>query len=398
MNIKTMDLSSSKGQAALEIVRKLKDAGHEALFAGGCVRDHLLGTQPTDYDIATSATPDQVESLFQKTIPVGKQFGVILVIVDSLQFEVATFRTEGGYQDGRRPGFVNFSNAKEDALRRDFTVNGMFYDPIKQASLDYVGGQEDLQKKLIRCIGDPAKRFEEDKLRLLRAIRFAARLGFKIDDMSWDELKKRSTQITTVSKERILEELNKIILSVYAAEGFNLLTDAGLLKVLLPRIDGAGIARFNKLRKRTIYTAYATLFAHLSKNEVMDIMRALRCSNDAIQVTTSILELVSKMQGFEALRTGEMEKVLNDKDYSEAMAVFEADSKNEAKIDYMRNKLAERQNKSLPAPLMGGEDLTRLGLQPSPKIGKILEEAYLLQLEGKFKDKDQALNWAKTQI
>lgn len=393
-----MDLSSPKGTAALEVVRKLKNAGYETLFAGGCVRDHLLDSQPTDYDIATSATPDQVEKLFTKTIPVGKEFGVILVVVEGMQFEVATFRTEGGYQDGRRPGFVNFSNAKEDALRRDFTVNGVFYDPLTYKVIDYVGGEKDLHMKIIRCIGDPANRFEEDKLRLLRAIRFSARLGFKIEKMTWDEIIKRGNQISTVSKERILEELNKIVTSAHASEGFKLLTESGLLKALLPQINPVALSRFNSLNKRTLYTAYAALFAHLSKRERLDVLRDLRCSNDLIQTVTDILELEEKIQKFDSYRTGEMEKILNDKNYANAFAVFESDPTNNAKIVFMQKKLEQRQNKSLPVPLLSGQDLTGLGLQPGPKIGKILEEAYLQQLEGKFKNKAEALSWAKTQI
>ncbi|HCM43094.1 MAG TPA: phosphohydrolase, partial [Candidatus Omnitrophica bacterium] len=238
-----MDLKSPKAACAFRIVEKLNNAGFQALFAGGCVRDHLLGAIPTDYDIATSATPDEVEELFSKTIPVGKQFGVMLVLLDTFQFEVATFRTEGGYQDGRRPGFVKFAGAQEDVAGRDFTVNGLLYDPILQKILDYVGGQKDLNAKIIRCIGNPSERFEEDKLRLLRAVRFAARLDFQIESDTWTEIKKRATQINVVSKERIRDELEKIVNSPHIYLGLKLMTESGLWQAIFSNVDPAVILR-----------------------------------------------------------------------------------------------------------------------------------------------------------
>ncbi|MHC4551915.1 MAG: CCA tRNA nucleotidyltransferase, partial [Planctomycetota bacterium] len=171
----------SNQEAALTLVRKLRKAGHTALFAGGCVRDRLLNREAKDYDVVTDAVPEQVSACFRRTLEIGAQFGVVVVLIDSEQIEVATFRTEGGYQDGRRPSHVEFASMKEDASRRDFTVNGMFYDPIDEKVLDFVEGQQDLQKRILRTIGDPNERFSEDYLRMLRAIRFAVKLGFEIE-------------------------------------------------------------------------------------------------------------------------------------------------------------------------------------------------------------------------
>src|SRR5687768_15946789 len=180
---------------ATAIVRRLQKAGFEAFWVGGCVRDFLLGREPQDFDIATNARPEQTENLFPKTIPVGKQFGVLLVVEDGQEFQIATFRAESGYQDGRRPENVRFSDAREDAIRRDFTINGLFFDPISEQLHDWVDGEKDLRGKLIRTIGSPDERFGEDHLRLLRAIRFAAQLGFNIEPHTFAAVKKHAEKI-----------------------------------------------------------------------------------------------------------------------------------------------------------------------------------------------------------
>lgn len=397
-----MDLASVKGAAALEIVRKLKTAGYDALFAGGCVRDHLLGIQPTDYDIATSATPDQVESLFPKTIPVGKQFGVILVIVEGMQFEVATFRTEGGYQDGRRPGFINFSNAKEDALRRDFTVNGMFYDPIKQEPLDYVGGQEDLKHKVIRCIGDPVKRFEEDKLRLLRAVRFAVRLGFKIEALTKQEIRKRASQITAVSQERIRDEVDKILTSNHVKEGLDLLVELGLWEALWPKIDHeAVLLRFAGLGSEgNLDSALANAILLYGRDPavIAGEMHRFRYSSALAQATLHILGLVTKLQGFDSLSQGEKRLAAADEHFLSALRLYSKALNETQHVRSIQDQIAPWAGKSLPKQLLNGDDLKKVGIMPGPKMGEVLYQVFLRQLEDKFKDKDQALSWAKAQI
>src|SRR5262245_4781847 len=201
---------------AVEVVQRLQGAGHQALWAGGCVRDELLGLTPQDYDVATDARPEQVRALFRRTIAVGVSFGVVEVLgprVDGqfLKVQVATFRTDGEYVDGRRPGAVQFSSARDDALRRDFTINGMFFDPVKKELIDYVGGQADLNAKVLRAIGESAQRFGEDKLRLLRAVRIATRFELTIEPATRSAMEQLADTITVVSAERIAEELRQLL-------------------------------------------------------------------------------------------------------------------------------------------------------------------------------------------
>src|ERR1051326_982380 len=197
-------------ETATEVVARLQDAGVGAFWVGGCVRDFLLGREPDDYDSVTGALPEQIERLFKRTIPVGRKFGVIVVIEGAHQFQVATFRAEADYQDGRHPEHVTFGDAKADAMRRDFTVNGLFFDPVKNELHDWVGGEKDLRAKIIRTIGDPSERFAEDHLRLLRAVRFAARLDFEIERETFAALKANAPKIKTISAERIRDELIKL--------------------------------------------------------------------------------------------------------------------------------------------------------------------------------------------
>jgi poly(A) polymerase len=221
---------------AMELVRRLQEAGFEAFWVGGCVRDFLLGRDPQDYDIATNATPEQTEKLFARTVPVGRQFGVVLVVEEGHHFQIATFRAESDYKDGRRPETVRFSHAREDAIRRDFTVNGLFYDPIASQLHDWVGGEQDLRAKLIRTIGSPEERFSEDHLRLLRAIRFAAQLGFEIESNTFAAVQRHAEKIRQVSAERIREELVKLFTPPHAARGLSLLHESGLMPHVLPEL------------------------------------------------------------------------------------------------------------------------------------------------------------------
>lgn len=223
---------------ALDIAVRLQKAGHQTLFCGGAVRDMLLGVQPKDYDIATSATPDEVEKLFLHTVPVGKAFGVMLVQGgDGGQYEVATFRTDLGYADGRRPDAIRFSSAEEDAKRRDFTINALFYDPFGKKIVDYVGGTDDIKAKRLRTVGDPRERFAEDKLRLLRAVRFAARTGFAVEARTWESVCAAAPDVAKVAPERIAAELEAMLTGGYSFAAFRLLKDAGLLRHVLPELE-----------------------------------------------------------------------------------------------------------------------------------------------------------------
>ncbi len=229
-------------QTALHIVKTFQDAGHETYFAGGSVRDLLMGNQPQDYDIATSATPDEIERIVEgihldaKTIPIGKQFGVILGLVHGHEFEIATFRSDSSKSDGRRPDAVLFTSAEEDAVRRDFTLNGLFYDPVKKKVIDHVGGQKDIQDKVIRFIGEPHERLKEDHLRLLRAIRFKNNFGFKYDPLSEQALQEMPHLAATLSKERVRDEMTKILLHPHRAHSLREMLDFGLMPHLIPEL------------------------------------------------------------------------------------------------------------------------------------------------------------------
>src|SRR5436190_187415 len=222
---------------AREIAVRLRTAGHIAYFAGGCVRDIIRGVTPKDFDIATNARPEEVQKLFPRTYAVGAHFGVIVVVEGDFQFEVATFRSDDAYIDGRHPSAVHFSSPEEDAKRRDFTINGMFFDPVAEKVIDFVGGRADLEAKLVRAIGDPAQRFAEDRLRMLRAVRFATVLDYKIDNQTWDALVADSASINQISAERIRDELVRIFLSPNRVRGWDLLDSSGLMRAILPELD-----------------------------------------------------------------------------------------------------------------------------------------------------------------
>ena len=227
----------SNRDAAYNVVRRLRKEGYQALFAGGCVRDRLLGRAAADYDVVTDAVPEQVTRCFRRTLQIGAQFGVVMVLTDGKQVEVATFRTEGGYQDGRHPGHVEFASALEDASRRDFTVNGMFYDPIEKTVLDFVEGQRDLEKGILRTIGNPDERFSEDYLRMLRAVRFAVKLEFEIEPATWAAIQTYASKITGVSAERIAAELERILTHPNRALGAMLLNDSGLAPAIFDTVS-----------------------------------------------------------------------------------------------------------------------------------------------------------------
>src|SRR5579871_2975855 len=228
-----MSATQSERDFAIEVVRRLREAGHEALWAGGCVRDELLRLIPKDYDIATSALPEQVQKLFRRTIALGMSFGVIEVLGPRssegvLKIQVATFRSDVSYSDGRRPDAVVFSSAREDALRRDFTINGMFYDPLENRLIDYVGGQDDLRARVLRAIGDPRQRFDEDKLRMLRAVRMAMRFDLALDAATADAIRANAREISVVSAERVADELRKMLVDSRRSRALRLLFDLGL--------------------------------------------------------------------------------------------------------------------------------------------------------------------------
>lgn len=235
---------------SIDVIKTLRTAGFEAYWAGGCVRDMVRGVHPQDIDIATSARPDDLKKLFPKLVPIGEEFGVMLALHDGHNFEIATFRSDVGYSDGRRPDSVEFTTPQQDALRRDFTINGLFYDPIKDEILDFVGGQEDLQNKLIRFIGDPHRRIVEDHLRILRAIRFKNTLGFQYHPETFAALKKDATLVGDVAGERVRDELSKMLAHESFPEALEDMEDTGVLAVILPEIQAMkGLAQPSNYHK-----------------------------------------------------------------------------------------------------------------------------------------------------
>ncbi len=246
-------------EIAKEIVAKLQQAGFAAFWVGGCVRDFLLGREPQDFDIATDAKPEQVEKLFRKTIPVGKKFGVIIVVENGIQFQVATFRAEADYQDGRRPEKIEFANAEADALRRDFTVNGLFYDPLTQKIHDWVGGEKDLRAKIIRTIGQPEERFGEDHLRMLRAVRFAAQLNFEIEPKTFAAIQLLAPKIKIISAERVRDELMKLFALPSWSSRFSLSEDTLKRELQQPAARGLVLLRDSKLLEHVLPELAATI-------------------------------------------------------------------------------------------------------------------------------------------
>src|SRR5947199_8987409 len=232
-----------KPDSATEIVRELRSRGHEAYLVGGCVRDMVMAIEPADYDIATSARPEEIVEIFPRTESIGAQFGVILVIYRGHRFEVAKFRSDEAYVDGRRPTGVVFTDAKQDVLRRDFTINGLLYDPISKEVIDYVGGQADIQAKLVRAIGDPHDRFEEDKLRILRAVRFGARLGYQSEPRTWQAVVAMAPRTHQVSGERLREEVGRILSEGWAARGVRLVEASGIRWEILAAVESSGEVR-----------------------------------------------------------------------------------------------------------------------------------------------------------
>ncbi|HQB12334.1 MAG: CCA-adding enzyme [Candidatus Omnitrophica bacterium ADurb.Bin292] len=438
-----MDLASHKGGLALRIATALRDHGHTVFFVGGCVRDHLMGKQPEDIDIATTAKPAEVEAIFPKTIPVGKQFGVVIVMEDDIPFEVATFRAEGGYQDGRHPTRVEFTVPEDDARRRDFTVNGLFYDPFSQKVIDYVAGKGDVDAKLIRAIGDPDERFREDKLRLLRAIRFASTLGFEIERKTWDSIRVLAASIHAVSPERIRDELVKIFTRPGAARGFMLLHESGLMKEILPEVEAmkgveqpeefhpegdvfehtrillthltppvSEVLAFSALfhdvgkpRTRAIRKGRLTFYEHSEEGAriAREIMRRLRFSNDTIEgVYQSVLNHM-KFMDVKKMRSGKLKMFVARPTFSDEMQLHRADClASHGMLDnyeFLQEKMKEFEHEELkPKALVSGHDLIALGMKPGPEMKPLLGELYELQLEGAIKGREEALTWAKKKI
>ena len=430
---------------ATAIVRRLQAAGFDALWVGGCVRDFLLGREPGDYDIVTSALPGQIESLFPHTVPVGRKFGVIVVVEDSHQFQVSTYRAEADYQDGRHPEHVSFGDAQADAQRRDFTVNGLYFEPVLQKLHDWVGGEKDLRAKLIRTIGSPAARFNEDHLRLLRAVRFAAQLDFQIEPETLATLQSLAPQIRSISAERVRDELLKLFQPPYAARGLDLLRESNLLKHVLPEI-AATISceqspEFHP--EGTVYNHLQLMLRHLPPDPdpslpwavlLHDIAKPVTASHDprsgeihfyahekvGAEMAQVILERLRfprkqieqlaqtvryHMQFKDALemRKSTLRRLLLRPTFPLELELHRLDclgSHSRLDIYNFLVKQAEelQQQPQLRPPLLTGDDLLSLGMKPGPLMGALLSEIREKQLQDELNSREEALAWAKKHL
>jgi tRNA nucleotidyltransferase/poly(A) polymerase len=412
--------------AATAVVKHLQDSGHEGWFVGGCVREMQLGLEPADYDVTTDALPDRVEELFSHVVEVGRAFGVMTVIQDGVHVEVATFRTEDSYSDGRRPDRVEFASAEEDVLRRDFTMNGLLYDPIKKILADHVGGRADLAAGLVRTVGDPEERFAEDHLRLLRAVRFTARLGFRLEPATREAVKRLAPLAAKVSAERLRDELSRMLLHPSRGIAFALLDDLGLLEVVLPEVAFARSAMpaspslpdFLKALPpdASFACVWATVAADLGAAPDAEsgelppaegmtdrgaaaaalLAERLRFSRAQAKRTAELVRRQHELAGSADWRPSRRRRLFADEifddlsEFTSTRGRVGGDS-----LDAADSLVAERQalgaERKLPAPFLDGSDLRETGLAPGPRYAEILRELFDEQLDGDLCDRPAAL-------
>lgn len=426
---------------AAALVRTLRDHGHDAYFAGGAVRDRLLGLTPIDIDIATSAHPDDVQALFERATDLqGRSFGVVRVLRGGHVFEVATFRHDLPYSDGRRPDGVVFTTAEEDAARRDFTVNGLFYDPLSDKVIDYVGGREDLAARVLRAIGSPEQRFQEDHLRLFRAIRFAAQLGFEIEPATWEAIRQHRGLAARLAPERVRDELIKCFCGPRPGLALDLLDASGLLEFWIPEIARMkGVEQPPEFHPEgDVYThvrmmvgmlknadpvlAFAVLLHDIAKPDTysMDetgrirftahesvgakmtenILRRLRFPNHQIEAIRACVAGHMKFKDATAMKVSTLKRFLAGPYFEHEMELHRIDCScchaDLSIYDYVKQKREEfSQEELVPEPLVNGRDLMAAGLSPGPEVGKLLRQIQDEQLEGRLKDREQALERAR---
>jgi poly(A) polymerase len=427
---------------AVDVVRSLQQAGFTALWAGGCVRDELLGLHPNDYDVATDARPDQVMKLFRRCVPVGASFGVIEVVGPRgphgrhLAVEVATFRSDGTYSDGRRPDSVMFSTPEEDARRRDFTINGMFFDPVTGTLHDFVGGRADLEAKVLRAIGEPVERFTEDKLRVLRAVRIAARFELEIDPATLAAAKLMAAEIRVVSAERIAEELRKLMTHPNRARGLRLLREFDLVEPILPELvptftlpQGLPAAPTGTLWEHTVWVvellagdvsfplAFAALLhdvgkprvvgrtadrytfhghEHIGKKMAEEIADRLKLSTAEKARTSWLVERHQYLADAPTMRPSRLKPILVHPGIEELLALHRADALATGKglehVEFCERMLRETPPEELnPPPAVTGEDLIALGLKPGPEFKPLLDSVREAQLEGRVRTREEAV-------
>jgi len=428
---------------ARDVVARLRESGHIAYFAGGCVRDIVRSQIPKDFDIATDARPEVVQRLFSRTHAVGAHFGVILVLENNFQFEVATFRSDDAYIDGRHPSAVRFSSPEEDAKRRDFTINGMFYDPVAEKVIDFVGGCADIAAKLLRAIGDPAQRFAEDRLRMLRAVRLATVLDYKIDKQTWDALLANAASINQISAERIRDELMRIFLSPSRTRGWDLLDSSGLMRAILPEIEAmkgckqpeqfhpeGDVFEHTRLmlqfltEKVSVPLVFSVLLHDVAKPRTATvdetgrirfsghdrigaemtekIMRRLRFSGAEIDATVEMVRQHMVFKDVPKMREAKLKRFMARPTFDDELELHRVDCEGSHRMldnyEFLLRKREEFANEPIiPPPLVRGDDLIALGLKPGPRFGEILDAVETRQLEGNLRTREEALEWVKRQ-
>ena len=408
-----MTTVSRQREFAVEVVSTLRAAGHTALFAGGCVRDLLLGRPSKDFDVATTARPDEVRKLFghKRTLAVGASFGVIVVIGprDAGHVEVATFRTEGNYLDGRRPESVAFCTPEEDAKRRDFTINGMFFDPIDQRVFDFVGGESDLRARIVRAIGDPHERVREDKLRMLRAVRFAATLDFSLDSVTGEAIREMSSELVVVSAERIAQELKKMLVDPHRRRAIELAQDVRLLRIILPELDAIQrqpewndtLRRIELLVQPSFELVMAALLKSCEgKSVVNGICRRLKLSNDEIDRIMWLVAHQFDLDHASRLSLAELKRCLAHPFRDDLLSLLQADrtatSSSLDSIRFCQEFLAHTPAEVIdPSPLVTGDDLVAMGFQPGPRFKSVLDTIRDAQLNLQLKNREEALAMAR---
>ncbi len=420
-------------QSAELICRQLVAAGHRALFAGGCVRDMLLGIAPKDYDVATNATPAQVAELFPKTVAVGAAFGVMLVMLHEGQFEVATFRSDGPYEDGRHPSSVTFSDEREDAARRDFTINAMFFDPATDSVIDYVGGQNDLHARIVRTVGDSRARFAEDHLRLLRAVRFAARFGFTIEPETRAALTEMAHLVTTTSAERIRDEIVKMLVDGGGGRAIRLMDETGLLTHVLPEIARMkGVAQpeeyhpegdvfthtcilADMLKGTSPTLALGTLLHDTGKPETMtiedrmrfnnhdkvgaciaeNVCKRMRLSNDDTDRIVWLVAQHMRLAHAPQMRESKLKRFVREPGFTELLQLGRFDCMAShgdlSTIEWIEHYIENLPPEAIrPVPLISGNELIEMGFEPGPVFKEILQSIEDAQLEGEIKTPEEA--------
>jgi poly(A) polymerase len=386
---------------AVEIIHKLRDQGFEAYLVGGCVRDMVMNVEPADYDIATSARPEDIMRIFPRTEAIGVQFGVVLVIHRGHPFEVATFRSDQAYVDGRRPNGVVFTDARQDVLRRDFTVNGLLYDPVAKRVIDYVHGQDDIRSKIIRAIGDPSQRFQEDKLRILRAIRFAARLDYQIEPRTWQAVCDMAHAIHQVSSERIREEFVRVLTEGQASWGTRMMHQSGLLAEIVPELEWN-----NRIEACLQFVtkgssgdfAMGVLLHELPPASVERIVERLKFSRAEMH---HIVALAANLPVFSEVRRMNVSSLkrffrnVRFEDHLELARIHSgACGADPADYQFAVERFRQWSKDEIePALLVTGQDLIEMGFRPGPLFRDILTKVEDAQLEGTLTSREEAVSF-----